>query len=173
LLPARSRVAPLTLRTLQYHVAAGRSHLALELATLPIWILAGAALGIEDQHLLVFALSYTLASIMLSPDLDLGGASVSRRWGPLRALWIPYTLMFRHRGLSHSLLWGPLTRVGYLAVLAAAGWLAFVHVWGIALGTPALSPVTTYLPALTAGLYGSHTLHVLLDKAGGLRYRIG
>ncbi len=144
--------------------------MALELATLPLWILAGAALEIEGQHLLVFSLSYTLASILLSPDLDLRRTSVGRRWGPLRVIWVPYFLLFRHRGLSHSLLWGPITRVGYLACLTAAVWCTVVRLSGV---SPVIPAVNVHVPALAAGLYFPNTLHVLLDRACSLRYRVG
>ncbi len=144
--------------------------MALELATLPLWITAGVAVGITHQHLLAFSLSYTLASFLLSPDLDLRRAAAGRRWGPLRVIWIPYSLLFRHRGLSHSLLWGPLTRMGYLLGLTAAGWFAVMCMWGAPCAVPALN---VYLPALTVGLYVPHTLHVLMDKACSLRCRVG
>ncbi|MFO8033826.1 MAG: DUF2227 family putative metal-binding protein [Candidatus Bipolaricaulota bacterium] len=151
-------------------MAAGRSHLALELGTLPLWLGAGVCLGITHHHLLVFSLSYTAGSILLSPDLDLRRASPSRRWGPLRAIWAPYAHLFRHRGLSHSLLWGPLTRVGYLLGWAAAGWFALTLTWGFPYEVP---PLGAYLPALSVGLYVPHVLHVLLDRASNRRCRAG
>ena len=58
---------------------------------------------------------------MLSPDLDLAEQNVDskRNWGILGFLWVPYGMMFSHRGLSHTWIVGPLTRVLYLCLLLA------------------------------------------------------
>ncbi len=141
---------------------AGRTHLAFELGTLPLWVAAGAYLAIAQHDLVVFTLSYTTSSLLLSPDLDLPRTDPSCRWGPLRVLWCPYAHVFRHRGLSHSVLWGPLTRVGYLLGLAAAGWVVAAVLWDVDWPTPRLGG---HLPAAAAGLYFPHLLHVMLDRA--------
>ncbi|MFW6126297.1 MAG: DUF2227 family putative metal-binding protein [Chloroflexota bacterium] len=144
------------------------SHLTLELGTLPLWVVAGACLGVPQDHLMVFSLSYATSSLLLSPDLDLQRTDPARRWGPLRRLWFPYTLVFRHRGLSHSPLWGPLTRVGYLLALVAAAWASIATFHGSSWDIPRLN---VHLPPLVAGMYVPHLLHVALDKACSRRHR--
>lgn len=138
----------------------GKVHLAVELSLLPGWVAAGAMAGLPRPTLTAFALSYTCASLLLSPDLDLVRSTPARRWGPLRLLWAPYAWLFRHRGLSHSLLLGPLTRIFYLGVI---GLLVFLplHLW---LGVPFPQQLPTRILApVLAGVYLSHLLHVGLD----------
>ncbi len=87
---------------------------------------------------------------MLSPDLDLAEQNVDskRNWGFLGFLWVPYGMMFSHRGLSHTWIVGPLTRVLYLGVLLA------VPIWF--LRQPVLE---TKLPGVTRGI-----VHDLLNS---------
>lgn len=59
-----------------------------------------------------------LGTLFLSPDIDLPESRPSRRWGPLSALWAPYRLLHPHRGASHSWVYGPLSRLAYLGLLA-------------------------------------------------------
>lgn len=59
-----------------------------------------------------------LGTFFLSPDIDLPQSRPSRRWGPLSALWAPYRLLHPHRGASHSWVYGPLSRLAYLGLLA-------------------------------------------------------
>jgi len=58
-------------------------------------------------------------TLCLSPDMDMANTRPYRRWLFLRHLWGPYAAMFSHRGLSHSLLVGPATRLIYLALLVS------------------------------------------------------
>lgn len=150
-------------------MAKGRSHLTLELGTLPLWIAAGILLGVTHHPLMVFTLSYLVSSFLLSPDLDLPQSDAAHRWGPLRILWLPYARAFRHRGLSHSIVWGPLTRVGYLLVLAALIWGISWAIWGVAWRPPHFG---RQLTAAAAGLYAAHLLHVAFDNACVRRPRL-
>ena len=54
---------------------------------------------------------------MLSPDLDLSSSGSSNRWGIFRFLWYPYNKLFSHRGISHSIIFGTLTRIIYLFLI--------------------------------------------------------
>ncbi len=81
--------------------------------------LEGAAIynnvGTSIVHL-SFAISFALATLLLSPDLDLFQSTPNRNWGLLRILWWPYTRFFRHRGWSHIPIVGSLTRLLYIAL---------------------------------------------------------
>jgi len=146
----------------------GRVHLTVELALLPGWVAAGAWLGVGERELTAFTLSYTCASLLLSPDLDLARSAPARRWGALRILWTPYALLFRHRGLSHSLLLGPLTRLLYLGALAALSLVALHYLAGV----PFPRDFPHWLPGpLLVGVYLPHLLHVGLDGLASLRAR--
>ena len=126
------------------------------------------------QARLALLVAYLIGTFLVTPDLDLAENRVRAKtnWGLLGLLWVPYGLMFRHRGLSHSWIVGPATRLAYMALLAvAAGWLA-----------SALGPAFGYefrfearlerygreiaIGAL-AGYYLSQWLHLLADGLGG------
>jgi uncharacterized metal-binding protein len=119
----------------------GKTHLRIELFLLPLCVaLLFAAqhyqlIAISWEETAIFAGAYLFSSLMLSPDLDLRHNRSRRRWGPLGFLWLPYTKIFKHRGVSHSLIFGTLTRLGYLgliALLIALG-LSYFNVWAIPL----------------------------------------
>jgi uncharacterized metal-binding protein len=139
----------------------GKAHLAFELGTLPGWVALGAAVGAGRTPLLFFTGGYIVGSLFLSPDLDLVQSDASRRWRGARFLWRPYAALFRHRGISHSLFLGPLTRVLYLAALGGLGW-GLLHVVG-GVPFPQAIPWGSPLPVL-GGLYLPQLLHVALDR---------
>lgn len=66
-----------------------------------------------------FSLGFLAGTFLLSPDLDLSeqGVNSKRNWGFLGPLWVPYGMVFSHRGLSHTWIVGPLTRVAYIAII--------------------------------------------------------
>ena len=74
---------------------------------------------LEAGAVLCFCAAFVAGTYLLSPDLDLAEQNVSskRNWGWLGFLWVPYGWVFSHRGLSHTWLVGPLTRLTYLALL--------------------------------------------------------
>ncbi len=143
----------------------GKTHAAVELFLGPFFV-AGFYYLFKPSwpELLLFAGAYLLASLLLSPDLDLRHNSSRRRWGLLGFLWIFYYKIFKHRGLSHSLILGPLTRLAYLGLVFALV-LVGLGALGFALpqGTPLWLTERAWL-TLGAGLYLPNILHVLLDR---------
>ena len=105
----------------------GRVHNLINIGAFSV--LSAAALVASRQHLLTvtptqaltFTLAFAVGTFLLSPDLDLaeGRVDSKRHWGVLGALWVPYGLLFSHRGLSHSWVLGPLTRLAYVLLIAA------------------------------------------------------
>ena len=82
---------------------------------------------LAPETLKTFSLSYFIGTFLVTPDLDLAENRMQARnnWGLLGMLWIPYGALFSHRGLSHSWIVGPLTRLLYLACLGLAlSWAA-------------------------------------------------
>lgn len=82
---------------------------------------------LAPETLRTFSVSYLVGTFLVTPDLDLAENRMQARnnWGLLGMLWIPYGALFSHRGLSHTWLIGPLTRLMYLALLALAlSWAA-------------------------------------------------
>jgi uncharacterized metal-binding protein len=155
----------------------GKTHLKVELFSLAGFaaIACGAnaffeLVDWEDEFkalALVFSCAYLFSALLLSPDLDLARSDPHNRWGLLRICWIPYAKLFRHRGLSHNPLLGPLSRLVYLGlwaslVLAGLHYLFEVeieflrHWWEDLRGTP--------LWALGLGLVLPNEIHILLDK---------
>ena len=76
-----------------------------------------------------FLLSYLVGTFLVTPDLDLAKNSVRAKshWGILGLVWVPYGKMFRHRGLSHSWILGPLTRLLYMGFIA----IIFIVIAGV------------------------------------------
>lgn len=143
----------------------GKTHLAVELVLWPA-LLAGFYYFFTPhwEELLLFGGAYLLSSLLLSPDLDLRHNSARRRWGPLGFIWVPYFKIFKHRGMSHSLLLGSLTRLVYLGAVFGV-MLVGLSSLGFALPEEAPSWFNERtLLILGVGLYLPNVLHVLLDK---------
>ncbi|HEX7021994.1 MAG TPA: metal-binding protein [Trueperaceae bacterium] len=159
----------------------GRTHETINLSTLGVlaggyaWARAGGMPLPEGSlfaptTLTLFTVSYLIGTFLVTPDLDLAKNSVKAKsnWGVFGLLWVPYGALFRHRGLSHTWLAGPLTRLLYMmiVVLALCGLLSalaphFGYAFSIRaqLGDKGLQLV---LGAL-AGYYLSQWLHLLAD----------
>jgi uncharacterized metal-binding protein len=103
--------------------------------------------------------AFAAGTFLLSPDLDLAEQNVSskRNWGLLGFLWVPYGWVFSHRGLSHTWLIGPLTRLFYLALLLAVPvWFARDVLHNFRIGQDDAL-------AVMVGYYVSQWLHLLAD----------
>ncbi|WP_193589552.1 metal-binding protein [Deinococcus deserti] len=150
----------------------GRVHNLINIAAYSV--LAGAVLvasrqdilSITPSQALYFTLAFAVGTFLLSPDLDLAEGKVDskRHWGVLGVLWVPYGMLFSHRGLSHTWLVGPLTRLAYLAALLAliVGLLRYV---APSVTVPAIpQPISVKVVApLIAGYYLSQWLHLIAD----------
>lgn len=116
----------------------GRTHETINLVALGV--LAGGYAYARSQGLeaqidavipgsgrLALVISYLIGTFLVTPDLDLAENNVRAKsnWGLLGLLWVPYGALFKHRGLSHSWILGPATRLVYMTVLTFAfAWLA-------------------------------------------------
>lgn len=147
-------------------MATGKTHLRIELGVFVLCSIACAYLmqaGVMHwPEVACFCGFYLFSSLFLSPDLDLHRSRASRRWGIARVLWSPYASIFRHRGLSHHVLLGPLTRILYLGAMAA-----FV-IWctGLAVGRSQTLSLPAW-PVVAAGLVGVYLpnqIHTLADS---------
>lgn len=106
-------------------MASGRTHMAATLVLAPITAMATWNLTGGDAVTTAIAGTGCLSGILISPDLDMAGRTISEtlllRWNVLLgrlwvALWFPYALLSKHRGLSHVPVFGTLSRVMYLSV---------------------------------------------------------
>ncbi|WP_038049099.1 metal-binding protein [Thermus caliditerrae] len=148
----------------------GRVHEAINLTALGggavLYLAHGGAP--EEPRALAFALAYLAGTFLLSPDLDLSerGVRAQRRWGVLGVLWRPYGWLFRHRGLSHTWVVGPLTRLGYLAGLVLVGFFMLQGLVRYLGADLRLAPPAWPREALGWGLLGyylSQWLHLVAD----------
>ena len=144
----------------------GKTHLRIELALLGVAMGGGIALlriGRIGQHeILAFAGAYVLSMVLLSPDLDLTRSHAYRRWGWLRWLWLPYAAIFKHRQLSHHVLWGPMSRIVYLLLWGLVAGFVYMVLTRRALVLPDVPP--SLLASVIVGLYVPNLAHILSDR---------
>ena len=115
----------------------GKTHDAITwLAAVPAaaagWLVTGRVL------LTAAVMGATLfGGMMFGPDLDIQSRQYTR-WGPLRFIWWPYKVVFRHRSrLTHGIVLGTLVRVLYFAgMLALISAAAFYLYMTYAIGRP-------------------------------------
>lgn len=112
-----------------------------------------------------------LAGLLLTPDLDVNGGSVSNRYAARLGgcvlglawamIWRPYSYLIPHRSpLSHMPLIGTAIRLGYMAAL---GWLVLLALdLARVITIPALP---AWWPWAFAGLALADLLHFILDKS--------
>jgi uncharacterized metal-binding protein len=106
------------------------------------------------QIISVFSISYLFGTFFLSPDLDIR-SSPYERWGIFRFLWWPYKFMFKHRGLSHHFIFGPLTILAnFTLILMPVLVLAEFNIYRV--------PVE-FITAVVLGIWVSIELHIMAD----------
>ena len=108
--------------------------------------------GIE--LILIFSVTYLFGTFFLSPDLDIE-SSPYNRWGVFKFLWWPYKVIFKHRGLSHHPVFGPLTILINFALI-------FVPVL-VVLGFNLALVQLDITAAAAAGFVLSIEMHILAD----------
>jgi uncharacterized metal-binding protein len=72
---------------------------------------------LEPRKVATITISFIVATLFFSPDLDLAHSQPTRNWGIFRPIWYCYPKLFRHRGSSHSFLFSSLSKLAYLALL--------------------------------------------------------
>lgn len=153
-------------------VPSGRVHNLINIAAYSV--LAAGALYAARQEILVitpaqamnFTVAYAAGTFLLSPDLDLaeGRVDSKRHWGVLGVLWVPYGMVFSHRGWSHSWVIGPLTRLLYVALILAllVGLVKFI-VPDVQLPVIPQPIAWKVVVPLLLGYYFSQWLHLIAD----------
>jgi len=138
-------------------MASGRSHDFHGLVAAIIAALVVAACYWQEVQgvdgLWALPLGVLFGAWLLSPDLDLWNTLPTKRWGPLRFLWAPYSWACTHRGVSHSWILGPLSRLLYVGVPCAA-------IWGLGWEFAGIGPWVAFL---AAGSVLGNWIHLLGD----------
>ncbi len=133
-----------------------------------IFLLIEVILGIS------FAAGWLLSLFVFSPDTDL---MPKKRTGILAFVLYPYSILFKHRGVSHSLLLGTLSRVIYIFitliiiifVLSKMGYVEFnfSNFWMASqqfiVGFSWDRPIYRIIIAFYGGMFGADTVHIMLD----------
>lgn len=109
----------------------------------------------DIYEILAFSVSYIFATFFLSPDLDIKSRPY-KRWKMLRILWWPYRILFKHRGFSHHMIFGPLIIILYLTAIV----LALLLLSGVGLQN---IPICIVIAA-TAGIVLSVEIHIISDR---------
>ncbi|AEB12757.1 metal-binding protein [Marinithermus hydrothermalis] len=153
----------------------GRTHEAINLTALGL-LSAGylygrtQGYGPPDEWAFAFVGGYLVGTFLITPDLDLAERRVTakRYWGVLGWLWVPYGLLFRHRGWSHTWIVGPLSRLAYLVLLLyLLGWVAGGAAealgvrWSLNAELERLSPGVLW--GALVGYYVSQWMHLIAD----------
>jgi uncharacterized metal-binding protein len=109
-------------------VPSGKTHSLINLSVMVPATVVAYNHKIAEPHVIAVGLGFFLfATFFMGPDLDLKQSGPTRRWGLFRFLWRPYEWIFSHRGWSHSILIGSLTRLVYLAVVFLSALI--IYVW--------------------------------------------
>lgn len=150
----------------------GRIHNLINIAAYSV-LAAGVLYAVKTNMVVVtpvqtmnFTLGFMAGTFLLSPDLDLseGRVDSKRNWGILGAIWVPYGMLFSHRGLSHTWILGPLTRLAYLAIIIAI-MVGLIRSFAPQVQLPTIpQPISLkfFLP-IVAGYYLSQWLHLIAD----------
>lgn len=105
------------------------------------------------QNIFVFTLAYVFSTYFVNPDMDTNSL-IYKRWKLLRIVWKPYKDLFKHRHMSHHIIFGPLSLIGYFAFL--------IFLLVLATGTEVnFFDVRLLVPC--AGMFVAIELHILAD----------
>jgi uncharacterized metal-binding protein len=94
-------------------LAKGRTHDLINLAVLPPLIYY-----LHPSDFISFSAGYFIGTFFLTPDNDLYLSRPNSRWKFLKFIWLPYTKLFSHRGISHIPIYGTITKIFYLSFIA-------------------------------------------------------
>jgi len=98
-------------------MALGKTHDLFNLLVCAIFVGLFIGIGIDIALTFSFILGWLLATFIFSPDTDI---MPKKRTRILQFFLYPYSILFKHRGISHMLFVGTVTRVLYLILVIGA-----------------------------------------------------
>ncbi len=141
----------------------------------------GTLIGLEHDLFTwpTFLFGWLFATLVFSPDTDV---MPKKRSGVLQFFLYPYSILFKHRGVSHGLITGTISRILYAIVMG--GLLVYIlsrmgHVsfgaqnywhglWSFARDYDYAKPSYRALSWLYLGMAGADACHILLDWLSSL-----
>lgn len=133
-------------------------HTKINLIMLVIILIAMFAVGLKDVQLITaFVLTYLFATYFLSPDLDIDSTPY-KRWGVFRVLWYPYKKLFKHGGISHHPIAGPVSILLNLFIIL----LPLLVFAKVILGIGGIS--TEIVGVIIIGCLLPIEIHIITDK---------
>ncbi|MBS0621926.1 MAG: DUF2227 family putative metal-binding protein [Verrucomicrobia bacterium] len=145
-----------------------RAHSLINLfiALPPLAAVALFAVGVPKELVVTGGLAFIYGTLFMSPDVDLAyQIKLFSLRGLLSLPFYTYSMIFRHRGLSHNLLFGTATRVIWLTLFAGAVFIVIYNVF------PQQETLLTFLQdrqrfliASYAGLFLADACHIGVDK---------
>jgi uncharacterized metal-binding protein len=81
------------------------------------------------SDVLVVNTGIVLATLVLSPDMDLFNSAPNKGWGILRYFWWPYSKLVKHRDRMHIPLIGTTARFAYTGLIIAIFIILFRYIF--------------------------------------------
>ena len=112
---------------------------------------------LDLYQFIVLVAGFYIGTEFVTPDLDVESRAINR-WGPLKVLWWPYMLMFKHGQSSHNIFYGAVVRVLYFSLMIAGLYYLIFKTVPTDITIP-----TVFLYVLLVGIVLANVLHVMLD----------
>lgn len=130
----------------------------LPLALTGIWFF----LVPETKYMQVFAAAFIYATLFLGPDLDLAyHYKLKSLRGILTLPFRPYARIFKHRGISHHIVFGTVSRMLWLTLIFLG--ISFICSWDVMKIAYSLKKNLPYLFYGLGALFLADLSHLFLD----------
>ncbi len=112
----------------------------------------------DKMQFLVLGAGFLAGTEFITPDLDTDSKAI-KRWGAIRALWLPYRLLFKHGRSSHNIVYGAVVRLLYIGIIIFGVYYLLFR----ALPSNIIFLPFDYVIIFIAGIMIANVLHVMLD----------
>lgn len=110
------------------------------------------------MEVLLLAAGFYAGTEFITPDLDIESKAI-KRWGPLRVIWLPYKVLFKHGKSSHNIVYGAVVRLLYIGLII----LGVYYLLFRAFPTNLIFLPFDHVLIFFAGIIIANSLHVILD----------
>lgn len=126
---------------------------------LPVLVAAQIAIfKFQSQEVIIFAIAFIYTTLFANPDMDLASKiKLTSLRGFLSFPFRLYSKVFKHRGLSHHVLWGSLTRIMWIGAF-----FAFL-MWFLGIKWQLFPANTLYIYIALFGIFSADIAHIALD----------